>query len=83
MDIENKIKVLLIQALELSVLPEDIESDVSLFEGIGLDSVSTLEIVVGLEDEFGFEVDDDELTEDIFESVNSLRHFVINKLDES
>ena len=81
MDQEQRVKEVIIRALELSIEPDDLDTDTSLAEdGIGLDSVSTLEVVVGLEEAFGFEIEDEELTEDIFVSIHSLTDFVGNKL---
>lgn len=44
-----------------------------------LDSLGVLELVTALEGRFGFEVDDDEFSGDIFETVGSLAEFVDSK----
>ena len=41
-----------------------------------LDSMAIVELIVALEDRFGFEVDEDDITGDVFESVKSLAAFV-------
>ena len=82
MVIEERVKTILIQALELNIDPKDLNLDIPLYE-IGLDSVSTLSVVVGLEDIFGIEVADEELTEDLFGSIKSLSQYVDTKLSES
>lgn len=82
MVIEERVKTILIQALELNIDPDDLDLDIPLYE-IGLDSVSTLSVVVGLEDVFGIEVADEELTEDLFGSIKSLSQYVDTKLSES
>ena len=79
---EERVKTILIQALELNIDPDDLDLDIPLYE-IGLDSVSTLSVVVGLEDVFGIEVADEELTEDLFRSIKSLSQYIDNKLSES
>ena len=61
--IENtiaRIKQLIVRALNLQDLrPDEIETDAPLFgEGLGLDSVDALELVVAIEKEFGIDVKD-------------------------
>ena len=38
--------------------------------------MAIVELIVALEDRFGFEVDEDDITGDVFESVKSLAAFV-------
>lgn len=45
-----------------------------------LDSFGILELVTALEDRFGFEMDDDEFSGDVFETVGSLASFVRSKV---
>ena len=51
---------LLIERLELEdITPEDITDDMILFgEGLGLDSIEAFEVIVGLEEMFGINVQD-------------------------
>jgi acyl carrier protein len=73
-----------VQALELPVPPEDLPGNESLFGGgLGGDSIGALEVVFGLEREFGIEVGDDELRPELFESVASLVRYVDEKLARS
>ena len=44
--------------------------------GLELDSVVTLEIIVGLEEEFGIEVRDEDLRVELFDSVKALADYV-------
>ncbi|MEU4424429.1 phosphopantetheine-binding protein [Actinoplanes sp. NPDC024001] len=41
-----------------------------------LDSMAVLEIVAGLEERFGIDVDDDDVTAELFETLGSLTAFV-------
>jgi len=78
--IEYRIKRMIVERLDLKIEPEDIEDEEMLFGGgLGLDSVATLEIVVGLEEEFGIEVLDEELRVELFDSVRSLADYVRKK----
>lgn len=80
----EKIKELLIDSLELDAEPEDIGDEDQLFGShLGLDSVSTLTLVEELEDEFEIEVEDEELTPELFESVKSLAEYVVDKMKEN
>ena len=77
-DIKTKLKQLLVQNLSLEdVKPEDIKDDAPLFnEGLGLDSLDAVEIVVILQRNFGLEVKNMEMGRKIFQSVNTLAAYV-------
>ena len=78
--IRHRVKVAVSRALRLSMPPDEIPDNEVLFgEGAGPDSVVALELVFALEDEFGFEVDDDELGAELFDSVNTLIAYVKGK----
>ncbi|MEI6148005.1 MAG: phosphopantetheine-binding protein [bacterium] len=81
MSIEEQIedlKVKIIAALDLEdVTPGDIDPDAPLFqEGLGLDSIDALELVVMLEKEYKISVKDMEVTKKAFASVRALALFV-------
>jgi acyl carrier protein len=77
-EIKAKLKGLLVSSLSLEdVRPEDIKDDAPLFnEGLGLDSLDAVEIVVLLQRNFGLEVKDMEKGRQIFQSVNTLANYV-------
>ncbi len=79
--LEAEIKKLIVEALALEdVNPQEIESDAALFvEGLGLDSIDALELVLGLEQEFGIKVEDEEVGVKAFASVNALVDFIEHK----
>ena len=74
----ERLKALIIEHLNLEGMsPEDIGDDDPLFgEGLGLDSVDALELVVALEKEWGIRVEDQEATRDAFATVATLAAFV-------
>lgn len=81
MSIEERIeevKVKIIAALNLEDLsPKDIDPDAPLFqEGLGLDSIDALELVVMLEKDYKIAVKDIEVTKKAFASVRALATFV-------
>lgn len=83
-DLQNKIKALIVKRLKLEIKPEEIDSATPLFgTGLGLDSIDALELVVGLEQEFGIKVKDEEVGKEIFASVNTLAEYVKKKKGEN
>lgn len=76
-DLIEKLKVELIEQLNLEDLdPSEIDPESALFgEGMGLDSIDALEIIVLLEKEYNIKISDPREGKDIMYSVASLaRH---------
>jgi acyl carrier protein len=80
-DLIEKIKQLIIQRLKLvEMTPEMIETDAPLFgEGLGLDSIDALELVLGLEKEFGVIIPDAEVGRKVFQSVRTMAQYVLEQ----
>ena len=78
----HRIKHLLIDKLHLEGLtPESIADDMPLFgEGLGLDSVDALELVVALEKEFALRIQSHEVGREAFASVAALAVYVEGRL---
>jgi acyl carrier protein len=78
----QRIKRLLIDKLHLEGLtPEGIADDMPLFgEGLGLDSVDALELVVALEREFSLRIQSHEVGREAFASVAALAAYVEGRL---
>lgn len=74
----DRIKRLIVDSLHLEgIRPEMIEDEAPLFgEGLGLDSVDALELVVALEKEFGIKIKSQEMGREVFSSVSSLAQFI-------
>ncbi|MDI7259745.1 MAG: phosphopantetheine-binding protein [Thermodesulfobacteriota bacterium] len=77
----EKIKQLIITRLKLvDLTPEMIETDAPLFgEGLGLDSIDALELVLGLEKEFGIVIPDAEVGRKVFQSVRTMAQYVLDQ----
>lgn len=76
-EIKERLKKMMVKRLELKVSPEEIKDDNPLFgEGLGLDSVESLELVVGIEEEFGIAIEEIEGIIEKFYSVNTLTTFI-------
>jgi len=77
-DLKDRIRKLIVTTLRLeNVKPEDIGDDTPLFgEGLGLDSIDALELVVALEKEFGVKITDEEVGVKAFQNLGSLAAFL-------
>ena len=77
-EIRTKLKEQLVANLNIEgVTPDQIKDDDALFgEGLGLDSLDAVEIVVILQRHFGVEVKDMEKGREIFRSVNTLADYI-------
>jgi len=82
-EIREKLKVLLVDHLSLDdVTPEEIEDDSELFgEGLGLDSLDAVEIVVMLQRNFNLEVKDMEKNREVFRTISTLADYVYEKTE--
>lgn len=78
MTFKEKVKQTLVEELNLEdVSPEDIEDDAPLFgEGLGLDSLDAVELVVIIQKHFGVVIADMEQGREAFQSVNALCDFI-------
>ena len=82
-EIREKLKVQLVDQLALEdITPEEIENDGELFgEGLGLDSLDAVEIVVMLQRNFSLEVKDLEKNREVFRTINTLAEYVYEKTE--
>lgn len=74
----NELKGYIIDALHLEdITPADIENDAPLFgDGLGLDSIDALELIVMLEKKYGIRITNPADGKTIFKSVNSIAEYV-------
>jgi len=73
------LKKQLIEALNLEeVTPEQIDTNAPLFgDGLGLDSIDALEIILILEKHYGIKLDDPKEGSKIFYSVQTLDDYIV------
>ena len=76
----EKLKVQIIEQLNLEDMePDEIDEDEPLFgDGIGLDSIDALELIVLLEKEYGIRIENPKDGQKIFYSVRSLAKYISN-----
>lgn len=74
----EQLKVQIIEALNLEdMTPADIESDAPLFgEGLGLDSIDALELIMLLDKEYGIKLADPKAGKDVFRSVRLMAEYI-------
>ncbi len=79
--LKSELKILIIETLRLEdVKPDSIKDEDSLFgEGLGLDSIDALELVVAIEKHYGVLIEDEEVGVEAFASIDALADFVIDK----
>ncbi len=78
MELVEQLKNQIIEALQLEdIEPAEIDPAEPLFvEGLGLDSIDALELVVMLEKQYGIKITDMEVGKRAFQSIESLAAFV-------
>lgn len=78
-NLKDAIKEMMIENLMLKTTKEEIGDDLPLFgvEGLGLDSIDALELVVSLEKKFGVSVPNSDVARNALATVNTIHDYVI------
>lgn len=73
-DLKTRIKEAMIEELMLQEETDEIANDAPLFgpDGVGLDSVDALQLVVALEKNFGLKIADAEAAKGVLQSVDTI-----------
>jgi acyl carrier protein len=75
--LKDEIKRAIVRSLRLPIAPESIENSVSLFgEGLGLDSIDVLELVLEIERTFGVSITDEQTGNTALRSVDSIADYI-------
>lgn len=77
-DLKLRLKLMIIERLKLEgMTPDQIDDAAPLFgEGLGLDSIDALELVLGIEQTFGVKIEDEAAGLKAFKSVEALAAFI-------
>jgi acyl carrier protein len=79
-DLKVEIKQALVRSLRLPMTPEEIGDSIPLFgEGLGLDSIDVLELVLELERTFGVSILDEETGKRALRSVDTIAEFIVGE----
>ncbi len=77
LDLAKRVKEMIVKDLRLKIKPEDIDENAPLFdEGLGLDSLDAMELVVALEKNFGVKIPDATVGAKVLTSVNGIVTFI-------
>jgi acyl carrier protein len=81
-DLRSQLKNMIVERLFLNVNPEEIGDDENLMDEYNIDSVNLFEIIVGLEDEFGIQLEEEDFNVETFSTVSNIAGFVQSKRGE-
>jgi len=83
MDVVQKLKHVIVEDLNIEeITPDQIDNDEPLFgEGLGLDSLDAVELVVVVKRHFGVEIKDMSEGREAFASINALAKFIEERLE--
>jgi acyl carrier protein len=77
------VKAVLIMTLGIEDRASTLAPETQLFGAIPeLDSLAVVEVITALEERFGFQIDDDEFSGEVFETIGSLAAFVQQHLPQ-
>ena len=77
-DIISSLKTQIVEQLNLEeIKPEEIDANAPLFgEGLGLDSIDALELIVLLEKNYGVKIQDPKQAKEIFSSIKTMADYI-------
>ena len=78
-NLEEKLKLQIIEQLNMEDIdPEDIDIEEPLFnEGLGLDSIDALELIVLMEKEYGIKLGDSRKGKEVLYSIKTMADYII------
>jgi acyl carrier protein len=79
--LRNEVRSLVLETLMLSIPPEELPDERPLFgpEGLGLDSVDALQLVVALDKKYGLKMTDQEVARATLRNVATITEAVIRR----
>ena len=78
--LKTEIKQAIVRSLRLPITPEEIADATPLFgEGLGLDSIDVLELVLEIERSFGVTIGDEQTGMRVLGSVDAIAEFIVNE----
>lgn len=81
--IMNQLKEIIAHKLDVNVKLDEIDENVSLYEdGLGLDSIAIVDLIVSIEKGFSISIRDEELNADLFKNLTTLADFIQGKVND-
>jgi acyl carrier protein len=75
--LDDQVKAAIVKCLRMPITTSEIDSDMPLFgDGLGLDSIDALEIVLELQRSFGVVVSDEQMGQRVLRSVRTIAEFI-------
>jgi acyl carrier protein len=79
-EIENKLKSIIAENVPMQMPLEQIGLESNLFS-LGMDSINILKVIVGIETEFGFMFEDEDLNADNFRDLNNIITYIERRIE--
>jgi len=80
LEVRDRMKMVLAREAMLEVKPQDMDDDAAFIEEYGMDSIQVLQFIIGLEEEFGISLEDDELDLEVLHSIRSVTEHIMAKI---
>jgi acyl carrier protein len=78
--LKTELKEAIVRGLRLPIAPTEIGNETSLFaDGLGLDSIDVLELVLELERSFGVQIRDEQTGMEVLRSIDTIAAFVMRE----
>lgn len=75
--LEDQVKTAIVRCLRMPITSDEIQAEMPLFgDGLGLDSIDALEIVLELQRSFGVVVNDEQMGQRVLRSVRTIVDFI-------
>ncbi|WP_030241113.1 acyl carrier protein [Streptomyces sp. NRRL S-350] len=81
-DTKDRLRRLMVESLRLDIAPEAIP-DTNLRDAVGIDSVMGLEFLIWVENEFGIQIQDEDLSVELVDSLDALAAYVDERAAEA
>jgi len=80
-EVKSRLKEIIVNDLDANINISDIKDDTPLYdEGLGLDSIAIINLIVLIENRFDMSFDENEISSALFSNIDSLAGFVRSKV---
>lgn len=80
-EIEAKVRELIKEVVELTVPIEEVGIEDDLMN-LGMNSINSIKVIVAIEEEFGFEFDDEDLNFENFRNIRKLVSYIESRVQK-